>query len=137
MEVSCRGIIQTEGLEVPFIRFIGIIAPGNMAPFESNAHLVYVDILTTDEVKLIAMAKMIEIWTNSPKGIILVLLFKLGLRKCTWVDNMKDSLESFESITSKTFFYEGVGVARISTPIGPHSRLTLHTHVQEDSKETI
>ena len=122
---------------MPFIRFVGIIAPSNMAPFESNAHLVYVDILTTDEVKLIAMAKMIEVWTDSPKGVVLLLLFKLRLRKCMWVDNMKDSLKSFKTITSKTFFYEGVGIARISTPIGPHSRLTFHTHVQEDSKQTI
>lgn len=79
MEVSGGGIIQTEGLKVPLLGFVGIIAPGNMAPFESNAHLIYVQILAADEVALICVGQMVQKWTHSPKRIILLLLFKLPL----------------------------------------------------------
>ena len=81
MQVSCRGIIQTKGLEVPFLRFIRVVTSCNVSTFESDAHLVDVQILTTDVVALEYITQMFEERVNTPEGIIFLHGFHLFIGK--------------------------------------------------------
>ena len=60
MEISRVGIVQTKGLEVPFFWFVWVFTPSNMLLLESDGHLIYVKILTTNEIACIHFRKMIE-----------------------------------------------------------------------------
>ena len=50
MEISGRGIVQTEGLKVPFLWFVRVVTPCYVLPLESDRHLIYVEILIANEV---------------------------------------------------------------------------------------
>ena len=62
IEISGRGIVQTEGLKVPFLWFVRVVTPSYVLPLESDRHLIYVEILIANEVAGIHFRKMIEEW---------------------------------------------------------------------------
>ena len=97
MQVS---FIQTKGLEMPFLRFIQVVTSCNMSTFESDAHLIDVQILTTDVVALEYITQMFEERVNTPEGIIFLHGFHL-----------------FKTVTSKAFLDKSVGVSGVITPI--------------------
>ena len=88
MEISRGGIVQTKGLEVPFFWFVWVVTPSNMFPLESNGHLIYVKILTTNEIAGINFKKMIEEGCQTPKTVILPSFFGLDWQHFIGVDNM-------------------------------------------------
>ena len=105
-----------------------------MTPFETNAHLVDVDILITNIEAHVHLGQMIEEGTNSPKTVFLLFCFELCGEKITTIDHMETLLQHFKPISRKTFFYERISEPRIITPIAPHGWLTLHPHVQKNTK---
>ena len=105
---------------MPFFRFVGIVTPGNVTPFESNAHLVYVDILITNVKAHVHLGKMIEEGYHTPKTVILLPLFELRGQKIGTMDHMETLLQHFKPISRKTPFYERIGEPGIIAPIAPH-----------------
>ena len=53
VEVSSLGIVEAESFEVLFIWLIWIVASSNVSAFESDTHLININILVTFEVPLI------------------------------------------------------------------------------------
>ena len=101
---------------MPFFRFVGIVTPGNMTPFESDAHLVYVNILTTNEKAHVHLGKMVKEWCHTPITVIFLPLFELRGKKVRTMDHMETLLQQFKPISRKTFFYERISESRIITP---------------------
>ena len=87
MEISSGGIIQTECLEVPFLWFVGVVTPSNMAPFESDAHLFYVKILITNIESRVHLSKMVEEGGHTPETVV-----QLCRKKCSRFDHMQTFL---------------------------------------------
>ena len=134
MEKSGGEIVQTKGLDVPFFWFVWVVTPGNMLPPESDRHLIYVKILTTNEIACTHFRKMIEEGFHTPKTVILLSFFDLGRQHFIGVDNMQTFLQLFEPISGKTVFYERICKPVVVTPIAPHGRLSFHPHVQKNAK---
>ena len=105
-----------------------------MTPFETNAHLVYVDILIANVKAHVHLGKMVEEWTHPPKTVFLLSCFELRGEKVGSIDHMETLLQHFKPISRKTLFYERISEPRIVTPIAPHGWLTLHPHVQKNTK---
>ena len=119
---------------MPFFRFVGIVTPCHMTPFETNAHLVDVDILIANEETHVHLGKMIEEGCHTPITVILLPLSELCGEKIGGIDHMETFLQHFKPISRKTLFYERISEPRIVTPIAPHGWLTLHPHVQKNTK---
>ena len=97
-----------------------------MTPFESNAHLVDVDILIANEEPHVHLGKMIEEGCHTPKTVILLHLFELCGENIGGIDHMETFLQHFKPISRKTLFYERISKPRIVTPIAPHGCAKEH-----------
>ena len=73
---------------MPFFWFVWVVTPGNMLPLESDGHLIYVKILTTNEIACIHIRKMMEEGFHTPKTVILLPFFDLLRQDLSGVDNM-------------------------------------------------
>jgi len=62
---------------VPFFRLIRVVAPSNVSPLETNAHLVYVDILATGKETREHFTQMFKQRGNSPEWVIPLLHLEL------------------------------------------------------------
>ena len=77
MQVSCAGVIETEGFEMPFLRVFRIVASGNMPPFEPYTHLINVNVLMANKEPHESEGDMVKEWGYSPKYISLLSLLLL------------------------------------------------------------